>query len=359
MRSVKMLKTVMGLILFSSFKIATAEPNTIPMDLKYEISPNIFQRSQLDDAWRSSYPEVNYVGVLHIKVGRMGNFIGVVRWENWVSETELWNEMSEAQRALVQKLQGNFGAAEHLERTFPIGSAFSNANIPGNYRPYKVVAVSEKDAQLMAAAITEWLNKYMKTSIKKKEMILKETQDILDKSKKEFNELEESQETTTIDLQEKKEKYAKAKHGVIDNNNINLDTQKCMEEISYKLRTTEFELVGLQAKKNMITNFIGGTKHRNMLIKLEEMLIVVEIDLAEVLAQKNLCEYVFQQAQDLRNLWAKHESQRIKIDQLKSSVEQLPQSISRMENLLADCSEGKKIVDVFKNKVEIYRIVNN
>jgi hypothetical protein len=350
-RSVKIHKMVVGLILFCLFKIGVAEPNAIPMDLKYETSTNIFQRSQLNDVWQTSYPEIKYVGVLY--------FIGVVRWVNWVHETELWNEMSEAQRDLVRKLQNNFGAAEHLEKTFPIGSAFSNANIPGNYRPYKVLAVSEKDAQLMASAIVEWLSKYIETSIKKKEMILKDTLELLALSQKELNELEESQKTTTNDLKEKKEKYAKAKHGAIDNNNINQDTQKCMEEISYKLRTTEYELVGLQAKKNMIANFIGDTKHRNMLIKLEEMLIVVEIDLAEVLAQKNFCEHVFQQAQDLRNLWAKHESQRTKIDQLKSTIKQLPQSISRMENLLADCSKEKKIVDVYDNKVVIYKIVDN
>ena len=121
----------------------------------------------------------------------------------------------------------------------------------------------------------------------------------------------------------------------------------------------DFEIINLIAKKDMIVQLKKSVKspfQAEKVIKLDQMLITTEVELAGLLAKKNAIQKSYEQLAKLMESFQKEGDAHGKINDLKLDMKKARKSVQLLDSKLADPSADWLPVKVVDNKVVIYPV---
>jgi len=296
--------------------------------------------------------ETKYVGSFHvIKDRNLGS------WIFGISETSQWKQMSEAQRQFISKLQNEYRVTERERQR--IGSPFSSKTeytyTPEGMLTYRVHGVSEPDVRRMAEAVIEWLDKKALEKLEEVQKRLESEQNTIAEAQKKLPKLEEECKQLEAQADEKAKKYTEVNY--IDRD-ITKHAEKSMEELARNLRTADFELVGLQARIDLIVKYKTGGKitDHDTLIKLNQMLMADEIERAGVLARRSAYEAAFKLAKELYGAMITRGSVSSQKTAWERKLKNAKEDVLIFEEILDDIPPEMRPVEVYENKVTIHPV---
>ena len=326
-----------------------AEQSTAPKrELKFELSTK--------SIWFSPCPsETKYAGDLHITKDRI-----LEPWVFGVSETSQWKQMSEAQRQFIIKLQNRYRVTDkELWRVGPALSIQSDyTHTPEGMLTYRVHGVSEEDTRKMAEAVVEWFDNKALEKLEEVQKKLEHAQNVITEAQEKLPKLEVEYQRLQKQADEKEKEYKEVNY--IDWEMFD-HAENSIEELAHNLRTTDFELAGLQARIDLIGKFKAGGKISDQatMIKLNQMLMADEIERAGVLARRNAYESALKLAKEFRDVVRALRS----TSSIKSARERelkiAKTNASLWEKILADPRPEMNPVQVYENKVIIYPVRQN
>ena len=331
------------------FSMSHAEQSTLTKrELQFEISTRAIPRSRHPS-------EAKYVGDFHITLDRrLGPRIF------GVSETSQWKQMSEAQRQFITRLQSKYRVTDIKQ--WRVGLAFSTkssyTHTPKGMLTYRVHGVSEEDTRKMAEAVIEWLDNQALEKLKEVQKKLEDSKNVITKAQEEIAKLEVECQRLQKQADEKEKEYKEVNY--IDWE-IFQHAENSIEELAHNLRTTDFELAGLQARINLIGKYKAGGNvgDKTTFLKLNQMLITDEIERAGVLARRSAYESALKLAKGYRDavraVRSAYSRKAEWVRKLKNAEEEGP----KYEDILANPSPEMRPAQVHDNKVIIYPVRQN
>jgi chromosome segregation ATPase len=267
--------------------------------------------------------------------------------------------MSEAQRQSIIKLQNEYRVTERKD--WRVGSPFSiksdYTQTPEGTLTYRVYGVSEGDTRKMAEGVIEWLDNQALERLEDFQKRLDRDQNTVAEAEKVLPKLRLEIEQLTKQVDELKEEYSEANYG-IDQQNIAEHVKSNMEELAHKLRDADFELVGLEARIDLIGKFKAGGKITDQatMIKLNQMLITDEIERAGVLARRSAYEAAFKLTKGFYDAFTTLGKVSAQKEHLETSLAHAKNNTSMWEEILADPKPEMRPVQVYENKVIIHPV---
>ncbi|UCF17865.1 MAG: hypothetical protein JSW59_10445, partial [Phycisphaerales bacterium] len=172
-----------------------------------------------------------------------------------------------------------------------------------------------------------------------------------------LQELETKLRQLKAKMDEEIESYSKFNYG-IEPEKISSHVKKSMEEFARNLRTADFELVGLNARIDLIDKYKTGGEITDQatLIKLNQMLIADEIERAGVLARRSAYEAAFRQAKELNDTITARNKASLQKSRLEVELKSAQNNSSKMERILAEPKPDMRPVEVYENKVTIHPV---
>jgi len=134
--------------------------------------------------------------------------------------------------------------------------------------------------------------------------------------------------------------------------------KKSMEDLTHHLRLVDFELIGLRAKIDSISRFKANEKitDQDTLAKLDQMLIVSEVERAGVLARRNAYISAFKQAKELYALIRSTDVATSKKKIWEEKLVNTQDAVRGTEEWLANPPDSTRPVEIHENKVTIYPV---
>ena len=313
-----------------------------------------FELSKKSIRFPSCPLETKYVGDFHIVVDR--------RLESWIFgilETSQWQLMSEAQRQFITRLHNQYKVTDKERRR--VGAPFSSKSeytyTPEGMLTYRVHGVSEEDTRRMAEAVIEWLDKKALAKLGDFQKSLERNRNIIAEARKTLPKLEMECKRLEALADQKIKEYTEVNYG-IDPKTIFDHVKKSMEELARHLRTSDFELVGLQARIDLIGKFKAGGKITDQatLIKLDQMLMADEIERAGVLARRSAYEAAFKLAKELYDAIKNRNDTSVQKRSWELQSEDAKKDVPKIEEVLADPPPDMRPVQVYENKVVIHPV---
>ncbi|MHC4165683.1 MAG: hypothetical protein ACYSWQ_01865 [Planctomycetota bacterium] len=298
--------------------------------------------------------ETRFVGDMHITKDR-----NLPSWIFQISNTSQWEHMSESQRKFITRLQNEYRVTRIGDQR--VGNAFSvrsdYTRTPTGTLTYRVHGVSETDVRIMAEALVEWLDEKASKKLKEVQERLEHDRNVMAEAPQELLKLEAEWERLEAQVDDKTEDYAKVNYG-IDPKKLPDHVKKSMEQLAHNLKTADFELVGLQARIDLIGKYKTGGKITDQatLIKLNQMLIADEIERAGVFARRSAYEAAFKLAKELYDALAARNEAGARKARSEMRLADAEGDASRMERILADPPPEMRPVEVYKNEVTIHPV---
>ncbi len=296
--------------------------------------------------------EAKFVGTFHVVKDRQ-----LRTWIFDISDTSQWKQMSEAQRQSIIKVQNEYRVTDR--QYWRMGSPFSiksdYTQTPEGMLTYRVYGVSEDDTRKMAEGVIEWLDNQALERLKDVHNRLEKNRNVITKAKEEIPKLEVERQRLQEQLDEKEKEYKKANY---------VDTQmydhaeKSIDELAHNLRTTDFDLMGLQARIDLINNYKSGGKISDeaTIIKLNQMLIADEIERVGILARRNAYETALKLAKDYCHAVRAVRSASQRKVGWERDLKSAEQEVRRCEDILVSPPPEMRPVQVYENKVIIHPI---
>jgi hypothetical protein len=295
-----------------------------------------------------------YVGDFHIvKDRRLRTWIFVI------SETSQWKQMSGAQRQLITKLQNEYRVTDN--KFWRIGSPFSARSsyvrTPEGTVTYRVYGVSEQDVRKMAEGVIKWLDTQALKNVTFHQKSLDAQRNTIAEARMTLPKLEMESKRLVKQADEKIKEYTEVNYGV-DPQTVFDHARESMEELARHLKTADFELVGLQARIDLIGKFKAGGKITDeaTLIKLDQMLMADEIERAGVLARRSAYEAAFKLGKELCEAIVMRDKTSSQIMTCQKKMKDAEQAILMNEKTLADPPPEMRPVQVYENKVTIHPV---
>jgi hypothetical protein len=328
------------------FSTAYAEQNAqTKRELQFEVSTR--------SIGLSSHPTgAKYVGTFHIIKDRQ-----LSTWIFGISDTPQWKLMSETQRQSIIKVQNASRVTN--SKDWRVGSPFSTQSdytrTPPGTLSYRVYGVSEEDTRLMAEAVIEWLDNQALEKLKGIQKTVENDRAIVAKAQEEIPKLEEECQRLQTQKDEKEKQYKAANYigwEMYDH------AEKSIEELAHNLRSTDFELAGLEARIDLIGKYKSGGKISDQatMIKLNQMLITDEIERAGVLARRNAYEAALKLAKEYRNTVLAFRSASSSKVGWERDLKSAEQEAQKCEEILGNPAPEMRPVQVYENKVTIHPI---
>jgi chromosome segregation ATPase len=265
--------------------------------------------------------------------------------------------MSEAQRQSIIKVQNEYQFTER--KYWRMGSPFSTksdyTHTPEGTLTYRVYGVSEDDTRKMAEGVIEWLDNQALKELEDVQKKLEKNRAVKIKTQGEIPKLEVECQRLQKQLDEKEKEYKEANY--IDWE-MSDHAEKSIEELAHNLRTTDFELTGLQARIDLIGKYKAGgnISDQATIVKLNQMLIADEIERAGVLARRNAYEAALKLAKEYRDVVRAFRSASVQKDGRERDLKDAEQEVKRWENILANPFPYMRPVQVYENKVIIHPV---
>ena len=292
-------------------------------------------------------PEATHVGYVHVKVDR--------DWEQLafydVSESTYWPKMSEAQRALVAKMD-NLWLPREQRITGPLSEESDVVSTPTGMVTYRMIGVSEEDTKLMALALLERFDDNISQTRHYWSESRKSARRSVEKSKKRLPEARVEYDTASSTAQTKTKAFMQKLYHVPYDEDPQQAAKRLIEAYSYSLKLLDFELIGIEAKNKMIDRLSNSPKvtDRGAVSKLQELMVLNQVDLAGALARKAALETSVQEALEVYEVGKRLATLKREIAELERY---LPDTIERAER--PEPSDGWHVpVTIHENKVVIH-----
>lgn len=341
-------KNLLFIVIVATGFISTihAEKNTTPKrELKFELSEKPIG---LPD-WPS---KSTYVGTFHVVQDRK-----FFTWIFHIPKTPKWRQMSESQKQLVTQLLDEFKATDKRSSRFgfPFSIKSDYTHTPAGMVTYRVPGVSEEDTRKMAEAVIECFDHWALSNLELHQNLLEEAQNTIAEAEKVIPKLEKEYKHLSLFGDEKIKEYSENNHG-IDPKTILDHAKKNMEELSRYLRDADFELIGLQAKIDIAGKYktVGKITDQATLIKLNQILMVDEIELAGVLARKNAYKIAIKKAKEVYDIISKREETSAQKTVWEKKLEDAKRLAANEKKFMAEAKV--RPVQVHENKVIIHPV---
>jgi hypothetical protein len=303
------------------------------------------------------YSDVTHVGNFHVNKDRR-----LKSWITEISNTSQWNQMSENQQQFISKLENEYIAGG--SRYFHIGNPFSAKSdyvqTPEGTLTYRVHGVSKEDVRKMAEAVIEWLDNEAQRCLEQKQKELENNKKTIAEAEKILPKLEKECKQLQVQVDKKTKEYAKIHHEIdsIKRKEIPEHARKYMEELARYLRLANFELIGLKARIASIERFKAGGNISDpaTLIKLDQMLIADEIELAGIIARRKAYEEAFKQTKELYDVIMSCNDAAAQKLGWEMKLADARRDKNDAETVLANPPREMQPVEVYENKVVIWQV---
>lgn len=283
------LPVVVILIGLSSNTLISQEANPSNRKLQIELSNDTIRNS-------SFFPEVTHVAEFHVIQDRKST----TSWLSTIEDTPQWLSLSEAQRKLILKIKRHNSLSLIGKSLASVGNAYISSKTPQGAVGYHIWAVSAEDAKTMTVAFIEKLDQIAA----KKHVVIKQDiehlQSTLLAANRTIPDLKSECERLKKNALESVEAYSDRYSLVDDTFNYVLNhASSSHEDAASHLREIRIELLGLSAKQEAILGIKseGKIKDKATLLKLDQLLVVNEIDQIGALARKSAYAEILTQTQ--------------------------------------------------------------
>jgi hypothetical protein len=220
--------------------------------------------------------------------------------------------------------------------------------------PVCLIGVSLEDTKTMVRSTLEWGAKPAYLALKKAEAELAEHRKNQADQEKKIAGLTQEREEAAAKLE------ASCKAGPYQDID---DAQLSVQEFTRASLLVEVEIVGIQAKFDMIKQQEAKLRNEYGVIpdSIQELLLRMrlseEIELAGALARQNTIKSHLSKASDFVKLWWRSEELAGKLEEIKVHLAGAKREISRLEKTLANPHRELRQLEVADNKVMIYSVI--
>ena len=280
---------VLILIGLNNRTLISQETDPPSRNLQVEVSSDSVRDSRF-------FPEVTHVAEFHVVQDRKIT----MSWLSTIEDTPQWLKVSEAQRTLVLEVKRRRTLSLIGKSLVTVGRAYRSSKTPQGAVSYHIWGASAEDAKILAEAFIEKLDQ---TAAEKHEAVKQEIdhlQSTLLEADRTIPDLESECERLKKDALEHAEAYSQ-KYSLVDStpNYVLNHAASSHEDASSHLREIRIGLLGLSAKQEAIRNFKsqGKIKDKATLLRLDQLLVVNEIDQIGALARKSAYTEILTQTQ--------------------------------------------------------------
>jgi len=310
--------------------------------LKFELSKEL--PNSIPWLSKIAWHEVTYFASIKLRSDRTFD-PGPDGWPSALLSTEAGKSMSEKQRHFLADIPKNYYSQ--------FGPSLGIDAIAHFY----IVALSENDARKMVEALLEYLNKKAQSDMENAKKQLEEKQKNIIELEGKLKKLLESE-----DYQQSKEQLEKvvinswqSKFIAVDCGSIWPESWEKMKVLNQKLTFLNFDILAIQSKIDTINKFKNdheSPRSAETEYKLDQMLVITEIELAALLAKQKAMQKSFDDA--ARLIEACNEIR--ERDLLEDNITNVRQEISKLQKKFANPPAAWKPVTVIDNKVVIYQL---
>lgn len=310
-------------------------------ELKFELSKEM-------PKWEASHvasKEVTHFARIHLLDDRHFGFKGV-HWSGAILNTKAGKLMSEKQRHFISGFL----------HSGSINKGFGPFHARDGKVPFEINTVSEQDVHLMIESLLEYFNNKARSNMEKARKEFEEAQKTIAELEKNIPELEKKYKHPKSQVDKIIKDRWESKYGLIDRQMMFTETKESMKEFTHKLVLLEFEVIELQAKMDMINKFKGTITDQSMLLKLDQMLIIAEVEFVGILAKKKAFQKSFEQGAQLLHMMREERHLSYQIKKTKRTLVDTRTQVSKLEQKLADPPPEWKSVSMVESKVVIFKL---
>jgi len=298
-------------------------------ELQFQVS------DEPQDLVSNTYPDATCAAVIHIVKDR-----GLPKLEEGILKTETGQQLSEKQKLLVARLVASRKDPNDIVGPFGTGAS----SILGTSR-YTLPAVSEQDARLMAEALVEWLDGIARAELEREKNYREEVQAGVTEASHRIPGLESQIATVDKKLTELK----KTVHYVSAD-----DARRNASELANVLNQVEVDIAGIKAKVDAINKIKANNVKAAIDEKLNEMLIVQDVELAGALARRDAALAAIEGAEQFYTLSEQKVQLAGELDNQQVTIKGGSRSVEQRERVLADPPSEMRPITVYDNKVTIF-----
>lgn len=294
-------------------------------------------------------PEVTHVGLFHVKVDR-----DLLPWLYYeLSESPYWRKMSEAQRQLLSKMfDGRGWLPREQQLTEPFSQQSDLVATPTGMNTYRVVGVSAEDIEVTVQAIVERWDDITRVALRRWRDNREDSRRRVEEWTKRLPEARAEYDAAVSTAQEKTKEFMRTVYGVAYSEDTREVVKRLIQEYSYSLKLLEFELIGIDAKNKAIDRLSNSPKvtDTGAMAKLQELMVLNQVDLAGALARKAAIEASLKEALEVHELG-------IRVAALKREISELDRSLERGKQGLETGGRPSRWatpITIHENKVVIH-----
>lgn len=279
------------LIGLSNNTLVSQEVNPSKRELRIELSTDAIRDS-------SFFPEVTHVAEFYVLQDRKIT----ATWLSTIENTPQWLIVSEAQRKLILKIKRHTDLSLLGRSLARVGKAYRSSKTPQGTVGYQIWGGSQEDAKITAVAFIEQLDRIAAQKHEVAKQGIEHLQSALLEADKTIPGLESDCEQLMQKRSKSTKTYAQ-KYALVDDTLVSVlkHAVSAHEDASVHLREIKIELLGLDAKQEAIRSFKrkGTIQDKATLLKLDQLLVVNEIDQFGALARKSAYTEIFTQTQQV------------------------------------------------------------
>ena len=277
------------------------EQGPAPREIKFELSDHSVSNPIF-------YPEMTHVAEFHLTADRPFD-----AWILLCEETSQWQDISDAQRAFCTKLLDRYriesrGVIRTLDlrptlRAVPPGGRGRSS---GKYWSFEIWGVSLEDTKAMALAVINRLDSIAASRFEAVEEEIKKNGSTLLETAKKRPVLETQYKELRQKVAETGKRYSQSNYDLVETgNSLFKHAVRTRDDVGSHLREVRFELLGLTAKQEAIESFKNSKKTmrsatlRETLLKLDQLLVINEVERVGALARESAYQEAFGQAKAL------------------------------------------------------------
>jgi hypothetical protein len=303
---------------------------------------------------RQLYPEITHVALFHVTKDR-----GYGSWLWLVQESSYWKKLSGEQQKLCTKLTSEYDSRLNDDNPMKEGFPISEESTPPGSVTYRIWGVNEEDVMTMALGVIERCDWIAAQKIERKKIEIAEFQKRLKKAQEELPQLKQRKQHLGQKVSDLIKAYSKDNPYVLGNDyNEHLlftNAIKNASDASVFLKEVNFELIGLDAKQKTIEAFKkkGRMSEPEWLVKLDQLMVAIEIERAGALARKSAYEKTFNQSKELIETMEARGRVEIEMDECQNHRTQAEKKLPVIQKWIQNPPGNSRPIEVYENNIVI------
>ncbi len=305
------------------------------------------------------YPEVTHIAVFHIPKYSLSD-----SWMYLLIRSPDFEKLSLEQQRFIKKFHRDYNdsaIANTAKKDFiykGYGAPIEDYKIPKKMMTFIIPAVSKND---VISTVTILLKIFNHLNFKEYQSLKERFTDSeknLEVKKNKLTELQRSEKELEAPAADEVRKYIQGKYGLHNEDDAYKDAFKVLDDFAYKLRLLEFDILKVQAKIEAINKIESsdGILRESTKAILEQLRITSDVELAGLLAQKNVFKKELKEAAELQKVVKAKRLVTDEIYLLKKHLIREQEEFESLEKRFQNLHPSMRPVKIHENKVMIYPV---